>query len=140
MAEQQASKVGADGLGGWWRRFRASVEAEAAEARAKPANRRYGGVLAILLILVGALDAFSTQLALATGLATEANPLVAAIQAALGDYWVLPKMIVHGLLAAGVAWFPNRLTLVVMSLLAVLIFCVSLNNFAIFHDITSAVG
>lgn len=101
-------------------------------------NRLYASWLAIAIIIAGALDAASTDLALMTGYAVEANPLVAAIQDVTGDYWIMPKMLVHGWLAAGVAWFPNRLTLAVMTGVAALVFTVSINNFLIFHSAMSA--
>lgn len=114
------------------------MQVQARQARAVPFNRIYASWLAIAIIVAGACDALSTDLALTTGFAIEANPLVAAMQAQTGDYWILPKMLVHGWLAAGVAWFPNRLTLAVMTGVALLVFAVSINNFSIFLSAMNA--
>ncbi len=114
-----------------------SMQQQALVARAIPANRIYASWLAIAIIIVGALDSASTELALMTGFAVEANPIVAALQDLTGDYWILPKMLIHGWLAAGVAWFPNRLTLGVMTCIAALVFAVSISNLMIFQNAMS---
>lgn len=114
-----------------------SMQLQARRARANPVNAQCAALLAAAIIFTGALDAASTELALMTGRAVEANPLIAALQRATGDYWILPKMVIHGWLAAGIVWFPNRLTLFVMSGVAVLVLMVAINNFLIFRHALS---
>lgn len=64
-------------------------------------------VLAALIVLVGILDVVSTNAALAAGY-MESNVLIAAIQATWGIWWFVPKLAVHGALAAFVLWLPSK--------------------------------
>lgn len=99
-----------------------------------PGRRRLAVAVAAALLIVGAMDAATTELALSTGVAREANPIVRGIQNAIGSFWILPKMAVHALLAAVVMRFPMPLTLIVMGTLAAVIFFVSVNNLEIYLD------
>ena len=92
-------------------------------------------ILAVGLIVAGALDCVSTDLALGSGGAREANPVVAAMQTALGPFWLAPKMAVHGSLAWMVVWFPNRPTLFALSAVALLTALAAVNNFAIYFTV-----
>lgn len=100
----------------------------------RPLSRWIAVTIAIALLLVGAMDAVSTELALATGQAWEANPIVRWLQEQIGVYWIAPKMAVHGFLAFVVMRFPIPMTLLVMGALASVVFAVSLNNFDIYFD------
>lgn len=110
----------------------------APDADAKPAlprRRRLAVAVAAALLIVGAMDAATTELALSTGAAREANPIVRAIQDVIGSFWILPKMAVHALLAAVVMRFPMPITLIVMGALALVVFYVSVNNLEIYLSI-----
>ncbi len=98
-------------------------------------RRALAVALAAALSLAGLLDAVSTELALATGQAIEANPLVRAIQGEVGSFWLLPKLLVHILLAYVILTFPTRLTFAVMGALTATTFLVALSNFDIYFDI-----
>lgn len=104
-------------------------------ARRKPRNVTWSHYLAAALIVAGVADAATTEIALATGQASEANPIVAALQAAFGQWWIVPKMAVHGLLAGAVVYFPNRVTLYAMTALTAAIFAVAINNLLIYQTI-----
>lgn len=112
-----------------------SIDHAAREARACPRAATFAWWLALALIIVGFLDVVSTDLALATGGAVEANPVVRNMQAALGPLWVAPKILLHGALAFMVVWYPNRATLVAMTGVAGLVLFAAVNNFGIYADI-----
>lgn len=108
---------------------------EIEEARPSGFWRAIAPFVAVVTVLAGVLDAVSTEVTLATGLAWEANPVVRAIQAEIGSWWVAPKLIVHFGLAAVVLWFPRPFTLIVLGALAAVTLAAAANNFAIYVDI-----
>lgn len=121
------------------RRADAALAAAPRSAPARSASDRWlhrcAFILSLMIVLAGALDSLSTELALATGFAREANPLVRAVQEAIGVWWILPKMALHGALAWLVTWRPTWFTIGVMSLVTMLTFAAAANNFMIFADI-----
>lgn len=116
----------------------AELVVAAREARANAKNLVWAQRLAIGLIVVGALDAFSTEVALAAGSAWEMNPLIRAAQATLGVYWVMPKMLLHGFLAGMVVWYPNRATLIAMTGVSLIVLLASINNFTVYLNTSGA--
>lgn len=107
---------------------------EARLARADAHAVRWSYWLAYALVFVGMMDAISTEVALRAGGAWEANPIIRALQANLGVYWIVPKMALHGMLAFMVIWYPNRTTLVAMTGVAALVTAASVNNFTIYFS------
>ena len=79
----------------------------ALRSRASERLRRWGGVLAGVIVIIGGLDVVSTNVALAAG-QIEANPLVRWLQADMGTWWSLPKMAFHLVLAYLVLWIPSN--------------------------------
>lgn len=65
------------------------------------------GVLAVLIVVVGFFDVISTNVTLAAG-NVERNPLIRWIQHHLNEWWFLPKIAVHFLLALVILWLPTR--------------------------------
>ncbi|MGD1868383.1 MAG: DUF5658 family protein [Neomegalonema sp.] len=112
-----------------------ALEDAALSARHCPKASSFAWWLAMALIVVGFLDVVSTDLALATGGAVEANPIVRQMQAAMGPWWVAPKILLHGGLAFMVVWYPNWTTRVTMSGVAGLVLAAAVNNFGIYADI-----
>lgn len=110
----------------------------AREARSNPGCRTYGFWLAIGIVLVGLLDVVSTDIALTHGGAYEANPLIRSLMTSLGVFWVAPKMILHGALGYMVIWYPNRITLAVMTVVAGLVALAAANNFYIYAEAVGA--
>lgn len=103
-------------------------------ARRQERLLRYGAhILAVLIVIIGALDCFSTELALGTGNAMEANPIVRWMQDVFGAYWVWPKMAIHTLLAIALLAAPSWSALVAMGLVSMLTLAAALNNLAILH-------
>lgn len=94
--------------------------------------------LAATTLLAGVLDAVSTELALATGLAFEANPFVRAIQDEIGSFWLVPKLITHVTLAYVIVKFPTNFTFGIMGMLAMVTLGAALSNFEIYFDIILA--
>ncbi len=118
----------------------ASIRCEARRARSHPGRLFWARLLAAALVLVGGFDAFTTELALRTGGAIEINPVIRAAQEGLGVWWIAAKMAAHVLLAGAVLWFPNRPTLIAMSLVTLLTAAVAVNNLEIYAEIVSAAG
>ncbi|MCP5368974.1 MAG: hypothetical protein H6906_15835 [Hyphomicrobiales bacterium] len=87
----------------------------AAVCRANQPLTATAWMLGGLIMIVGYLDALSTNMGLATGLVEEANALMAWMQSVAGDYWLWPKMVMHAGVAAMVVWFPHRLVLAVVT-------------------------
>lgn len=94
-------------------------------------------LLAASIVVVGAADCVSTELALSTGAAKEANPIVATAQRWFGAYWVAPKMAVHVLLAGVVLTSPKPSTLAVMGAVMLLTLAATVNNVMI-HQAAAA--
>ncbi len=104
----------------------------AARARASAAGRRWALAVSLVVLGSGVADAVSTSMALGLAGAVEANPLVKALQDALGQAWVAPKLALHGALAALVAWYPNGPTLATMAAVGLITFAVSAHNVSVY--------
>ena len=79
----------------------------ALRSRANERLKRWGRVLAAVMVIIGGLDVVSTNAALAAG-QIEANPMVRSLQADMGTWWSLPKMAFHLVLAYLVLWIPSK--------------------------------
>ena len=96
-------------------------------SRANVRLKRWGRVLAFVLVILGGLDVISTNAALATG-QVEGNPLMHSLQAAMGDWWSLPKIAFHLALAWLVLWIPSKRMLVIGSVVSVAYVLLVANN------------
>ena len=65
------------------------------------------GVLAVLIVVIGIFDVISTNVTLAAG-NRESNPLVLWVQHHLEEWWFIPKITVHFLLAIVILWLPTQ--------------------------------
>jgi H+/Cl- antiporter ClcA len=65
------------------------------------------GVLSVLIVVIGIFDVISTNVTIAAG-NTESNPLVLWVQHHLDEWWFIPKITVHFLLALVILWLPTR--------------------------------
>ena len=117
---------------------RASMAEEARLARAIPGRTGWAKLIAVALILVGAVDAASTEIAMATGRVVEINPVIRTLQDAIGGWWIAAKMGAHLLLACAVLWYPNRPTLVAMAVVMLLTAAVAANNLLIYRNILAS--
>ena len=63
--------------------------------------------LALLIVVVGILDVISTNASLAAG-GTETNALILSFMTELGEYWYVPKLAIHLIVAAFLMWLPSR--------------------------------
>lgn len=108
----------------------ARARQQAALAREDGRARRWAFWLAIVMVLVGWLDVVSTHLALEAG-GEEANPIVHFLMVHLGAFWAVPKIVLHGLIGFMIMWWPNRPTLLMLSVTTAMILAAVINNFAI---------
>lgn len=109
------------------------LETDVGEAPRERRLRFYAYMVGLLILAAGALDCVSTELALSTGIAFEANPVIRAFQDWTGPYWVAPKMLLHLLLATALVASPSRAGLAAMSVVATLTLGAALNNLAIYQ-------
>ncbi|MBX2855529.1 MAG: hypothetical protein KTR21_11095 [Rhodobacteraceae bacterium] len=116
----------------------ASFFAMARDARADKQAADFGFWLAVAIAVAGVFDVISTDLALSTG-AQEANPIIRQLQTWLGAAWLAPKLMLHVLLGYMVMWFPNRPTLIMMTVVCGLIFLAAFNNFGIYFQAVGGV-
>lgn len=65
------------------------------------------GVLAVLIVVIGIFDVISTNVTLAAG-NRESNPLILWVQHHMGEWWFIPKIAVHFLMALLVLWLPTQ--------------------------------
>ena len=99
----------------------------ALRSRANERLKRWGRVLAVVMVILGGLDLISTNAALATG-QIEGNPLVRSLQAEMGSWWSLPKMAFHLVLAYLVLWIPSRRMLVIGAVVSAAYVLLVVNN------------
>lgn len=103
-------------------------------ARRTPYDQRrmtIARILSFLIIIVGVLDAVSTNAGLKVG-GYEMNPVIRFIMLHIGEMWVAPKLLVHVWLAFMVLWFPNKATLLLM------MFAMFLTLIAVFGNLSIA--
>ena len=107
-----------------------SARRQAARSRRVERWPAFALIVAILTLVVGIGDVISTNQGLAAG-AVELNPLFAWVQATFGSWWFLPKMALHGVVAAMVIWFPQPMVLAVVFPIILANGAIILNNFAL---------
>lgn len=103
-------------------------ERVAVAARSNPEQARLGYLLAGTFMMLGILDALSTNMALEAG-AYEVNGFMRWLQETLGPFWVVPKLMLQALVAAMIVWSPNRPTIIIMLLTSCWIASVVMTNF-----------
>jgi hypothetical protein len=99
----------------------------ALRSRTNERLKRWGRVLAAVIVILGGLDLVSTNAALATG-HIEGNPLVRSLQAVMGSWWSLPKMAFHLVLAYLVLWIPSKRMLITGTLVSAVYVLLVMNN------------
>ena len=99
----------------------------ALHARSNEQLMRWARVLALFLVILGGLDAASTNMALAAG-QIESNPLVRSLQGGMNLLWLVPKMTAHLAIAFLVLWFPCKRVLASGTMLGALYILLVLNN------------
>jgi len=90
----------------------------------RPINAR---ILALLIVLAAGYDVITTNANLAVG-NVEANSLIAAIQSYLGNWWSVPKILLHLGLASFVLWLPTRKMIVLARVVVVGYALIVVNN------------
>lgn len=108
-------------LSGTWASIRDAMteragkyERVALTARANPLQARAGYLIAGIFVMLGILDALSTNWALEVG-AYEANGFMRYLQDQLGPMWFVPKILLQAIVATMIVWSPNKPTIIVMA-------------------------
>ena len=83
------------------------LKSRARASRNNATFRKTGRILAVMLVILGGLDVISTNASLASG-NSEMNPLITSLQIEFGNWWSLPKIMAHLLLAYFILWLPSR--------------------------------
>ena len=86
----------------------------AENARANPLQARAGYLLAGIFVMLGILDALSTNWALEVG-AYEVNGFMRYLQEKFGALWFVPKIMLQALVATMIVWSPNKPTIIIMA-------------------------
>jgi len=108
----------------------ARYELEAEVARANPIQARAGYLIAGTFVMLGILDAISTNWALEVG-AYEVNSFMRYLQEKLGALWFVPKIMLQALVATMIVWSPNKPTIIIMALTCCWTASVVISNFII---------
>jgi hypothetical protein len=87
-------------------------------------------MIALSVIVVCVLDVISTNAGLLAG-AVELNPLFAALQASMGEWWVAPKVGLQLITAAIVVLQPSRTVFACVGAVVVFNAAVVFNNFGL---------
>lgn len=103
---------------------------EAEKARKNPSLARAGSLVAGTFVILGILDAISTNWALEVG-AYEVNGFMRYLQEKLGALWFIPKMMLQALVATMIIWSPNKPTIFIMALTCCWTASVVISNFVI---------
>lgn len=77
------------------------------KCRSDPARQGTALMLAVLIGFVGVFDVVSTNASLAAG-NSEANAFIASFQQSWGEWWFVPKLLIHLALALVILWLPSR--------------------------------
>ncbi|MEM6414544.1 MAG: DUF5658 family protein [Pseudomonadota bacterium] len=97
------------------RRKRQQLISDAMSSRANDVLRLVALCLVVFYNVVGLLDIFSTVLAIETGVAEEANPLMRYLMEEIGVGWVAVKLTLQFMISAMVLWFPHRYVLLLFA-------------------------
>ncbi len=99
----------------------------ALRSRADKRLKRAGRVLATVILFLGGFDVISSNAALSAG-QIEGNPLMRSLQEQMGDWWSVPKIVFHLILACLVLWIPSKRMLVVGAAVSAVYLLVVANN------------
>ncbi len=105
-------------------------EQVAESARANPIQARAGYLIAGIFVMLGILDALSTNWALEVG-AYEVNGFMRYLQDTLGPLWFVPKIMLQAVVATMIVWSPNKPTIIIMALTCCWTASVVTSNFLI---------
>ncbi len=84
--------------------------------------------LAFLVLLAGGFDIVSTNAALETG-NIEGNPIVQFVLSITGQWWIVPKILFHFILACAILWLPSRQMIFSARLVVIGYIAIAVNNF-----------
>lgn len=68
-------------------------------------------MLVIFYNIVGVLDIISTTIAIETGAGYEANPFIRLMMNEAGNWWIVAKLFLQGVITAMVLYFPHSIVL-----------------------------
>ena len=92
-------------------RRRRKLAEDAERSRASAARRTAAWIVVVIYNLIGLADITSTVVAIESGAGEEANPVMYALMAHLGDGWILAKLALQGVISFMVLWFPHWIVL-----------------------------
>lgn len=102
-------------------------------ARQNGLNRILAVILVVFYNIVGFTDILSTEYAIKSGAAVEANPLMRSAMESFSwaEGWVLLKLALQFTVTAMVLWFPNRTVMGLFATVATLNALIVINNLSI---------
>lgn len=108
-------------------RGRKRLSDDASHSRRNEGRRAVAIAAVVIYNVVGVLDIMSTSVAIDSGIAEEANPVVAQVMESLGPGWVGAKLFLQAIITVMVLWFPHRLV-IGMFIAAMFVNAIIVNN------------
>jgi len=85
-------------------------------------------IIIIAIVIVGIMDLISTSIGLKLGL-RETNPIMRFFQKILGKFWILAKLILHGVAIVAVIMYPVNLVFTIAGIAVAINLLVVYNNY-----------
>ena len=104
------------------------LRCKADRARRDDSLKQTAYALAFLVLIAGGFDIVSTNAALETG-NVEGNPIVQFIFSMTGQWWTIPKILFHFILACAILWLPSRRMIFSARLVVIGYIAIAANNF-----------
>ena len=104
------------------------LRCKAGRARRDDNLKQTAFTLAFLVLIAGGFDIVSTNAALETG-NIEGNPVVQVIFSMTGQWWTVPKILFHFILACAILWLPSQRMIFSARLVVIGYIAIAVNNF-----------
>jgi len=104
---------------------------DASESRSHDGRRAVAIAAVVTYNIIGVLDIISTSIGIGSGIAEEANPVLAQMMENLGSGWIGAKLFLQAVISVMVLWFPHRLVLGMFVVAIIFNVFIVLNNFRI---------
>jgi len=91
-------------------------------------------IIIIAIVIVGMMDFISTGIGLKLGL-KETNPIMRFFQKILGKFWILAKLMLHGVAIVAVIMYPVNLVFTIAAIAVAINLLVVYNNYKMIREL-----